>query len=261
MGDLASSSERVTLLPLDITSPESISALREEVHVKCGGKLHFIFHNAGYRSLAMGIEAPYDESVRMMTTNLAGVIELNRMFADMVIAAKGVMVFTSSLSGLMPQPTHAVYCASKAALDLWARILRIEMHPLGVRVVVVHTGGVKTTMADMSLELDEGKSPSFARSGHITCLRLGYLGSRYRYLLPQINEAWSKLESGYMEPDAFARTVVDKLTRKGIGGWASDIWAGTGSFLARSVEVLNLNWLYDSVFARMFGFNTLKPGV
>ncbi|KAL2844531.1 hypothetical protein BJY01DRAFT_214953 [Aspergillus pseudoustus] len=181
MGDLASSSERITLLPLDIGSPESISALQEEVRVKSGGKLHFIFHNAGYRSLAMGIEAPYDESVRMMTTNFTGVIELNRVFADMVIAAKGAVVFTSSLSGLMPQPTHAVYCASKAALDLWARILRIEMRPLGVRVVVVHTGGVKTTMSDMSLELDEGKWPTSARSGYIHTLSKA---SRSRFTIP-----------------------------------------------------------------------------
>lgn len=157
MGDLASGSKQITLLALDITSAESIAAVHEVVKSKCGGKLDIIFHNAGYRSLAMAIETTSRESARMMNVNFTGVVELNRVFAEMVIATQGSIVFTSSLSGFMPQPSHSVYCASKAALDLYARILRIELQPFRVKVIVVHTGGIRTGMTESYLEVDEGE--------------------------------------------------------------------------------------------------------
>ncbi|KAL5362012.1 hypothetical protein BJX96DRAFT_176760 [Aspergillus floccosus] len=236
MGDLATHSNRVTLLVLDITSTESIAALHVEVKIQCGGKLDVIFHNAGYRSPAMAIEATYPESIRMFSTNVAGVIEMNRVFTHMVIRAKGWIAFTSSLSGLIPQPSHSVYCASKAALDLYARILRIEMRPFGVNVLVIHTGGIKTGMAEQKVEIDEE--------------------SNYRYLAHKVNEAWAKLESDYMEPEDFATEVVRKATQSRLWGPPTNIWCGKGAFLVRMLEFWNLNWTYDSLFTRMFGFDT-----
>jgi hypothetical protein len=53
-----------------------------------------IFHNSGYRS-AVATEASYTESLRMLTTNFASVIELNRLFADLVIQAKGKLSLLS----------------------------------------------------------------------------------------------------------------------------------------------------------------------
>ena len=51
---------------------------------------------------SVATEASYTESLRMLTTNSASVIELNPVFADVAIQAKGEIVFTSSLLGLMP---------------------------------------------------------------------------------------------------------------------------------------------------------------
>lgn len=99
--------------------------MHQAVKLKCGGEIDVIFHNAGYRSLAMVIEATCAESLRMLTTSLVEVIELNRIFSDMIIEAKGTVAFTSSLSAVMPQPPQSVYCATMAALDLYVRTLRI----------------------------------------------------------------------------------------------------------------------------------------
>lgn len=62
-----------------------------------------------------------------------------------------------------------------------------------------------------------------------------------------------------MEPDAFAKKVVGKVTQSSICGPPTDIWAGNSALLVRILEFLNLNWAYDSVFARMFGFNKVAP--
>jgi 1-acylglycerone phosphate reductase len=101
MGDLTSNPDHITTLALDIISPELILAVCDTVKPKCNGKADMIFHNYGYRS-AVATDASYTELLRMLTTNFASVIELDRMFADVVIKAKGTIVFTSSLSGLLP---------------------------------------------------------------------------------------------------------------------------------------------------------------
>ncbi|KAJ6098551.1 NAD(P)-binding protein [Penicillium canescens] len=102
MENLTSNPDHITALALDVISPELVLAVYDIVKPKCNGKVDMIFHNSGYRSLAVATEASYTESLRMLTTNFASVIELNPVFADVAIQAKGKVVFTSSLSGLMP---------------------------------------------------------------------------------------------------------------------------------------------------------------
>lgn len=70
----------------------------------------------------------------MFRANVAGTIELNHVFAGMVIAAKGRMQFVGSLSASRPESTHPEYCASKATLGVYVREMKIAMRPLGVHV-------------------------------------------------------------------------------------------------------------------------------
>lgn len=158
MGDL-SSIPNITLLALDITSQESIRAAYTQIAEETGGKLDILYHNAGYRSLAMAIETSYDEAFKMFNVNLLGIIEMNRIFADLVIASKGKIVFTGSVSGYTPHPSQSVYNSSKAAIELYGRTLRIEMNPFGVRVVFVFTAAVNTGMSAERLNLSEGIKP------------------------------------------------------------------------------------------------------
>ena len=92
----------------------------------------------------------------MFNTNLFGILLLNSVFADMLIKAKGKIVFSGSVSGYTPHPSQAVYNSSKAAVELYAKTLRLEMRPLGVRVVFVLTAAVRTGMSSSRLELAEG---------------------------------------------------------------------------------------------------------
>ncbi|KAJ0413591.1 hypothetical protein BJY00DRAFT_319642 [Aspergillus carlsbadensis] len=156
MGDL-SSTANITLLALDISSTESITALRHEIQSQTNGRLDILYHNAGYRSLAMAAETSAAEAQKMLGVNLLGIVEMNRQFADMLIAAAGTIVFTGSLSAFTSHPSQALYGASKAALRMYVGALRIEMRPFGVRVVLVNTGGVKTEMSSQRIELQAGE--------------------------------------------------------------------------------------------------------
>ena len=98
----------------------------------------------------------------MFNTNLFGILEINRVFTDMVIDTKGKIVFTGSVSGYTPHPTSSVYVATKAALAMYAEALRIEMKPFGVRVVNVATAAVNTGMSSARLEIAESMDSSIS---------------------------------------------------------------------------------------------------
>jgi short-subunit dehydrogenase len=56
----------------------------------------------------------------------------------------GTIVNISSLAGLIAQPFVAMYCATKFATEGVTEALRIEVHPFGVRVVLVEPGDTRT---------------------------------------------------------------------------------------------------------------------
>jgi 1-acylglycerone phosphate reductase len=155
MGDLGSV-PNITLLALDVTSRESLLAAHAQISKETDGKLDILYHNAGYRSLGMAVETSLDEALKMFNANFFGILEMNEIFADLVIASKGKIVFTGSVSGYTPHPSQSVYCASKAALELYARTLRIEMKPFAVRVVFVNTAAVNTGMSSERVSLAQG---------------------------------------------------------------------------------------------------------
>jgi len=235
MGDL-DSIPNITLLALDVTSRESLLAAHAQITRETDGKLDVLYHNAGYRSLGMAVETSYDEAFKMFNANLFGIIEMNKIFADLVIASKGKIVFTGSVSGYTPHPSQSVYNSSKAAVELYARTLRIEMKPFGVRVVFVLTAAVNTGMSTERVNL----SPD----------------SNYKYLEAKINEAWTSLEGDTMDPNVYAKTVVAKVTKSNP---PQEIWCGGGAFTVWAVEMLGIRWAYTLAFSKMFGLDKMAP--
>lgn len=94
----------------------------------------------------MGIDSTYQIAMDTMAVNFSGAVEMVHVFSDLILASQGKIVFTSSGAGKIPVPTGVIYNASKSALDMYAWTLKIEMEPLGVKVINVITGDVATTM-------------------------------------------------------------------------------------------------------------------
>jgi 1-acylglycerone phosphate reductase len=130
----------ITILELDITSPESIRTVHTTVSAATSGRLDILYNNAGVRFVTMGIDSTYKMATDTIAANFSGIVEMVHVFSDLVIASTGRIVFTSSGAGSLPVPTQCLYNSSKAALDAYAKTLTIEMQPLGVSVTNVITG-------------------------------------------------------------------------------------------------------------------------
>jgi len=154
-----SENKNITLVELDVTSKASIQNAYSFVSKATGGTLDILYHNAGVRSIVLGMHSDWELAEKTFQANLFSVVEMNRVFMPLVMKA-GVgskIVFSNSVAAVTPVPTTSIYNASKAALNMYAKVLHMELLPLGIHVVDVMTGEVGTTMAEQSMEkLPEG---------------------------------------------------------------------------------------------------------
>jgi short-subunit dehydrogenase len=81
----------------------------------------------------------------LLSVNLYAPIALSHALLNRVRAVHGVIAFVSSVHSTLPTPDFAVYTATKAALDGFARSLRVEERG-AVDVVVIWPGPTRTQM-------------------------------------------------------------------------------------------------------------------
>jgi 1-acylglycerone phosphate reductase len=74
---------------------------------------------------------------RMFDTNFFGRQAVTQAFLPMLLESKGTIVNIGSIAGVYPGVWQGMYSASCAAVHQWSDVLRIELEPLGVRVVLV----------------------------------------------------------------------------------------------------------------------------
>src|ERR1700712_5257540 len=150
--------ENVTVLKLDVTSPEQIEETVNNV-IK-NHSVDIVLNNAGY-GLVGALEAVSDEQiVRQIDTNLLGVIRVTKAFIPYFREKKsGLFLTTTSIGGLVTFPMDSLYHATKWALEGWSESLSFELglHNIGIKTIA--PGGIKTDFAGTSL--DVAKHPAY----------------------------------------------------------------------------------------------------
>lgn len=134
----------VEVVELDVTDARSVEAAVADV-LRRAGRIDVLVNNAG-----LGIHGPLedsddDEVQRVFDTNVFGLLRVTRAVAPHMRAqAAGTIVNVSSLAGKVTAPFGGVYSASKHAVESISDALHFELHPFGVRVVLVEPGGFET---------------------------------------------------------------------------------------------------------------------
>jgi 1-acylglycerone phosphate reductase len=67
-------------------------------------------------------------------------------FAEQLVAARGLVVNISSTSSVSSYIFGSIYASSKAAINTWSRILRLELQPFNVRVMVAMAGTIRSNI-------------------------------------------------------------------------------------------------------------------
>lgn len=137
--------DRLTLLPLDVTSPDSIAAAIAD-GVAGFGAIDVLVNNAGI-GLASAFEATPDAVIReVFETNIFGVMATCRaIIPQMRRQGHGVIVNLTSSAAIGPMPLVAAYTASKSAVEGFTESLSYELRQFGIEARLVEPGYAPTT--------------------------------------------------------------------------------------------------------------------
>ncbi|SEJ47724.1 MULTISPECIES: SDR family oxidoreductase [unclassified Variovorax] len=139
--DLLPPSDRLRVLPLDVTDAASIDAVLE-----AAGPIDVLVNNAGIGLFGAFEATPMATTREVFETNTFGVIAMTQaVLAQFRARRSGVIVNVTSSATLAPMPLVAVYTASKTAVEGFTASLAHELEAFGVRVKLVQPGYAPTT--------------------------------------------------------------------------------------------------------------------
>ncbi len=144
----------------DLADPTVVEYLVEEVEA-AHGPVDVLASNAGIETVDP-VATIDPETVRAaVRINLEAPMVLTRkVLPGMLERGRGHLVFTSSLAGTVGFPGMGPYCATKAGLNNFVSVLRIELKDTPIRTTLVAPGPVDTRMWDAVVEA----SPSVQRT-------------------------------------------------------------------------------------------------
>ena len=254
----------IEILVLDVTVPESIIALKEDIIKRTGGTLDILYNNAGssefshyipesflpsaYRILltsetvyeAPAIEADPTKVKAMFDTNVFGLFDIVTAFTPLLVAnkarnpkSKPTIVNVASILARLPFPFASAYNATKAAVSAYSDTLRLELDPLGIRVVTFFMGEVSTN-------LRSAESISFRPD------------SLYADAEAKVKERTEESAKASITPAALAKQVVPQVlgTKE-----VSYIWKGTNAFIVWLLDTIGPRKVFDSTMMGPVGFS------
>ena len=142
---------------LDITVDSDVAAIADRVaRDPLHRPLRALINNAGIAINAPVETLPLAEWRRQFEVNLFGHIAMTQALLPALLISSGTVVNISSVGGKVVLPTYGAYAGSKFALEAVSDALRREVAELGIKVVVVEPGAVKTEMAERGIATAEG---------------------------------------------------------------------------------------------------------
>lgn len=139
--DLLPVSDRIRLLPLDVTKPESIDAV-----MKAAGPIDVLVNNAGIGVVGAFEATPMTHIRKVFDTNTFGTMAMTQaVIPQMRERRSGVIVNVTSSVTLTSMPLAAAYTASKQAIEGFTGSLAHELAAFGIRAKLVEPGYAPTT--------------------------------------------------------------------------------------------------------------------
>lgn len=161
----------LTVLSLDVDSPESIRAGAERV-VEEAGCVDVLVNNAGVGDLWAVEDITETDLLQMFRTNVFGPIALIRaVLPGMRAAGSGTIVNVSSVSARIVSAFSGPYAATKYALEAITQAVAVEGAAHGIRCVAIEPGFTQTPMLEKALSsLPSAEGPYSTVAGFIRAL-------------------------------------------------------------------------------------------
>ncbi|TIC98951.1 NADPH-dependent 1-acyldihydroxyacetone phosphate reductase [Colletotrichum higginsianum] len=226
----------ITFFPLDVTNEQSIIDLKAALQKLTSGNLDILVNCAGIAYTMTAIDTDVGAVQRMFDINLFGPMRMVHHLHEMIIQAKGTIVNIGSIGGIIPFMYGSSYNASKAGLHHWGNTLRVEMAPLGVKVITVISGEVSTNILknDAHRKLPEGPITPFS---------------------PRTSSGTSCGPRGATDRFDYATNVVAQSLKSSPPSW---FWYGSFTGVTRFLDMFCWRTVWDTLMWNMFSLDKLK---
>lgn len=153
LNKLADQVQGITPKQVDLSEPENIesfckylSDLKDPVTV--------LINNAGYSVRGAIEDVSLKDIRRLFEVNLFAMIRVTQAcLPGMRGLRSGTIINLSSIVGKFIFPMSGVYAASKHAVEAISDALRIDLRPLGIRVVTIRPGVVATEFNEVGIQM------------------------------------------------------------------------------------------------------------
>lgn len=140
--------DRAAVLAAVATLPAALQA--PDVLVNNAGGAH------GLAAIQDGDPNDWD---RMLDANVRGLLNVTHaLLPGMTARQTGFVVNVGSVAGQEAYANGNVYCASKAAVAMLTKTMRLDLLPTGVRVAEVNPGAVETEFSQVRFKGDEARA-------------------------------------------------------------------------------------------------------
>jgi NAD(P)-dependent dehydrogenase (short-subunit alcohol dehydrogenase family) len=143
----------------DVTDPEALATAVQRVVDTFGG-LDVVVANAGIAPLTTVMTSSAHALSRTIEVNLIGTMLTAHAALPEVVKRRGHVLLISSAAAFTVMPGMSAYCASKAGVERFGDVLRLEVAHRGVTVASAHPTWIDTDMVRDT----EAALPTFAET-------------------------------------------------------------------------------------------------
>ena len=145
---LAKGGSAIEVVELDVTDDAGIEAAVAGI-LNTAGRIDVLVNNAGMSMATLSECATIEQAKLIFETNYFGPLRLCRaVLPQMRKQGNGFLIYVSSIGGRVALPNSAVYCGTKAAIEMLAEVQRYELASLGIDVSILEPGAYATDIFD-----------------------------------------------------------------------------------------------------------------
>lgn len=186
----------IQIIELDVRSDKSVNAAIDKINDE-SKRIDVLVNNAGYSLIGALEDLSMDEIKAQFETNLFGTIRVMKAVLPIMRKQKGgTIVNVSSMAGRVGFPLFPVYSGTKFALEGVSESMRLETDPLGIKIVLLEPGTIRSNFASNAIIGQKATEPS----------------SPYASLMETLQKATARFIDQGTPPEEVAKVILKAVT-------------------------------------------------
>ena len=151
--EMADQVEGITPVQVDLSRPEDTEKFCDYLS-QLPAPVSVLINNAGYSVRGALEDVSIEAAKRLFEVNIFALVRITQAcLPAMRRQRKGIIVNLSSIVGKFSFPGSGIYAASKHALEAITDAMRLELAPMGIKVVTIRPGPIATEFNDVATQM------------------------------------------------------------------------------------------------------------